>query len=228
VVGLVVVLAMLFLKARQRLLVALALVVAVVALMSFAPPRWMDRMETLADFETDGSAQRRLTAWWVGYQIALDHPITGGGFRVFWDPDTYSRYGAVTGRAAWRGEDGQDAHSIYFNLLGEHGWIGLGLFTALLLSTFLTLRRVRKQAARDPARRWIGSYAQMLQVSLLAYLVSGAFLSAAYFDLAYQLILIAVVLQRMATADVAAEVPARPAPLRPALRPRRPRALQSG
>ena len=105
---------------------------------------------------------------------------------------------------------GHDAHSIYFNLLAEHGWIGLGLFGLLVSFSLLSLVRLKRQAGRIPGLEWIGRYADMLYVSLIGYLVNGAFLSVAYFDLAYQLFILVPVLRGLAAAEFArsaSEVP---------------------
>jgi probable O-glycosylation ligase (exosortase A-associated) len=216
ILGLVIVLAALFLKGRQRLLLALMLAIGLVAFMSFAPTRWLARMETLHNYEADNSARARLGAWRVAYRIALEHPFTGAGFRVFWERSTYVKYGERAPRK------GQDAHSLYFNLLGEHGWIGFGLFLALIGSTLAMLRRVRKQAASRPDQAWIVNYSHMLQISFLAYLTVGAFVSVAYFDLTYQLILIAVILGRFAEEPVGAVEQPLARPAVGAVRPRLP------
>jgi probable O-glycosylation ligase (exosortase A-associated) len=216
ILGLVLVLAALFLKGRQRLLLAVVLVIGLLAFASFVPERWVERMETLRNYEADSSAMARLAAWRVAYRIALDHPVTGGGFRIFWGSNIYQDYGERDpGRA-------RDAHSLYFNLLGEHGWIGLGLFLALIGSTLGTLRRVRKRVASQPDRAWLANYAHMLQISFLAYLAAGAFVSVAYFDLNYQLILIAVILGRFAAEPVGAAEQSLARPALVAVRPRLP------
>jgi len=90
---------------------------------------------------------------------------------------------------------GHDAHSIYFNLLGEHGWIGLTLFILLMGASFGSLRKLRRAGDGNPELAWVSRYAKMLQASLLAYVVTGAFLSVAYFDLAYQLLIVVIILK---------------------------------
>jgi hypothetical protein len=113
---------------------------------------------------------------------------------------------------------GHDAHSIYFNLLGEHGWVGLGLFLLVVASIFATLRRLRNMGKRHEELAWVGNYAHMFQASIVTYLITGAFLSAAYFDLAYQLFIGVVLLKHLATQQEAALTQS-PVPL-PALPPK--------
>jgi hypothetical protein len=84
--------------------------------------------------------------------------------------------------------------------LGEHGFVGLALFLGLGVSLWRacswTIRRVRD----DPDLEELEHLQRMVQVSLVAYAVSGAFLGLAYFDLFYNLLAIAVI-AKIAVAD---------------------------
>jgi O-antigen ligase len=110
---------------------------------------------------------------------------------------------------------GHDAHSIYFNLLGEHGWVGLVLFLAFVGAVLLRLYQIRRLARARPEVAWAGNYAHMLQASIAVYLVNGATLSVAYFDLAYQLLILAPLIHAVAMQQLAAEPAASPAPAAP-------------
>jgi probable O-glycosylation ligase (exosortase A-associated) len=199
IVGLAIVLGMLFLSARRRVLMMPVVVLAAVAFMWYAPERLVERIQTLENVEADESAQLRFMSWQVGYRIVADRPVVGGGFRVFLQRATYDLYLPDYPRPF-----GHDAHSIYFNLLGEHGWVGLGIFLTLIASTFLTLNRLRRIGAEAPEVAWISNYARAVQVSLVAYLISGLALSLAYFDLAYQLFVITIILEGLARQEKAA------------------------
>jgi probable O-glycosylation ligase (exosortase A-associated) len=214
--GLVTVLAFLFLKARKRWIVLPLGAAALVGFMLFAPAQWFSRVQTLEDYQADESAQRRLLAWRIAYEIAVDHPVTGGGFRVMTYRETYLMYVPDFARAI-----GHDAHSIYFNLLAEHGWIGLGLFGLLVGFSLLSLMRLKRQGAKAPGAEWIARYADMLYVSLIGYLVNGAFLSVAYFDLAYQLLILVPVLRALAATEFA-RLASAPKEILPVPRPARP------
>jgi probable O-glycosylation ligase (exosortase A-associated) len=192
VVGLVVVLAVLFLSARGRVLM-LAGALAGLALVSWwAPEQLVERIGTIRNYEEDGSAQLRFMSWRLGWELARDRPL-GGGFQAFRHRETYDIYVPEYPRPF-----GHDAHSIYFNLLGEHGWIGLGLFGLLVISALSSLQGLRRTALRRPDLAWMGRYAKMIQASLFAYLANGATLSAAYFDLGYQLFVFVIILKGMA------------------------------
>ena len=175
-------------------------------------------MQSLEDVSVDGSAQLRMMSWRVAMRIAEDRPVFGGGFKVFVHRETYDIYMPDYPRAF-----GHDAHSIYFNLIGEHGWGGLTLFAILLVFAFLKLHSIRRLARANPEVAWAANYAHMIQASLATYLVTGAFLSVAYFDLAYQLIILVPLIHSVAQQEIAAKAaaPAETLPATAALGPAR-------
>lgn len=203
VIGLVVVLVVLFVRARRRLLLIPVVAIGLVGFAYFAPDQWVDRMQSLEDVSADGSAQLRLMSWRVALSIAEDRPVFGGGFKVFVHRATYDMYMPEYPRSF-----GHDAHSIYFNLIGEHGWGGLTIFAALLVFAFLKLHSIRRLARANPEVAWAANYAHMIQASLATYLVTGAFLSVAYFDLAYQLLILVPVVHAVAKQEIAARAAA--------------------
>jgi len=193
VLGLAAVLPLIFLKSRARLFVPLlALVVAFFgqsALESVMPQEWLERMGTVKTYEQDLSARMRLNSWKVGYALGMDYPFIGAGFRPF-TPEVYHHYTPEETINDW-----QDAHSIYLQVLAEHGVTGFVLYMLLILSTLVTLRRVMRAARRDPSKESLGRMAHALEVSMVGFLVSGVFLSMSYFDLFFHLIAIAVMLK---------------------------------
>ncbi|PYM29538.1 MAG: putative O-glycosylation ligase, exosortase A system-associated [Candidatus Rokuibacteriota bacterium] len=117
--GLLVVLGVLFLSRQNVLPVVLAALLLCLLAFGFAPQKWVNRIDTIVNYQQDGSAMGRLTAWSVAFQLATDNPITGGGFWSIINGQTYRRY-----LPDYALEDSPDAHSIYFGLLGEHGFPG--------------------------------------------------------------------------------------------------------
>jgi probable O-glycosylation ligase (exosortase A-associated) len=169
-------------------------------------------MGALAGGQLDGSAQERLTSWGFAWNLAKNYPITGGGFECF-TPNLFATFSPRDARTWLGGLTSSGPHSIYFQVLGEQGFVGLGIFLGLLASCLLSARRLRKQAARDPALAWIDSYAQIVELGILGYMVSGAFLGRAYFDLYLQIVAVLIVLKilckkEMLAAAIAARNPA--------------------
>lgn len=175
--------AFLLLKSHNKALMLLVVPLVGLALWAFMPEQWHSRMSTIGTYEEDASAMGRINAWWMAWNLAKDR-FFGGGFEVI-TPELFARY-------APNPLDLHAAHSIYFQVLGEHGFVGLGLF---LLLWFLTWRRaglVLRAAKSNQELAWAGRLAAMIQVSLVGYFVGGAFLSLAYFDLPYDLMVLLV------------------------------------
>jgi probable O-glycosylation ligase (exosortase A-associated) len=194
-IGLAVVVSLVFLKSRARFVLLPLLAIAILVLPSVMPTRWLERMGTIETYDQDVSANQRLNSWYVARELAKDYPIMGGGFRTF-SKEIYEMYMPGYKYAG----NALDAHSIYFQVLGEHGFTGLALFVGLIVSTLVSLRRLVWKTRGDPTQQWICSCAQMLEVSVLGYAASGAFLSMSYFDLFYHVVAITVILKTLVNA----------------------------
>jgi probable O-glycosylation ligase (exosortase A-associated) len=176
---------------------AIAFVVLAGAGLTLIPSQWFERMSTIGTYKKDESAMARFQSWGFAWNVATDRPITGGGFRVF-STDQFLRYGPDPFEA-------YDSHSIYFEVLGEHGFLGLALFLGFLGSAFLSLRWVDRQARGRPALAWTKDYSTMLRLSLVAYAVGGAFLGLAYFDLYYNVVAAVVILKILVRRELSQE-----------------------
>jgi probable O-glycosylation ligase (exosortase A-associated) len=161
-----------------------------------APAAWFERMDTIDHYQQDVSAEGRIDAWKFAYRLALDHPILGGGQLVGLDAPLWYHYvpHAVSNRAA---------HSIYFEVLGETGFVGLAIYLVLLLSSLLAARNVIRLTRDRPDLAWARSLAAMLQVSIIGYAVTGAFLSLGFFDLYYALVALVAVTQLVVRREIA-------------------------
>lgn len=174
----------LLMKSNKKLLVAPLLILAVPLLFLFMPAQWTERMDTINTYQADSSAMGRINAWWMTFNLAKARPLVGGGFEIY-DSETFERFAPVP-------TDVHAAHSIYFQALGEHGFVGLGLY---LLLGFLTWRCaawiVRSTVGRDDLK-WASHLANMAQVSIIGFAIGGAFLSLLYFDVPYYLMAVVV------------------------------------
>ena len=191
-VGLIAVLGCMLLQAKQRMLLIPMLILVFVFAAFFTPQAWRDRMST--DNALDASAQSRLNVWQYSWALANDYPVMGGGFDAF-TPSLFLRY-------APNPKDVHGPHSIYFGVLAEHGFTGLALYLTLIGSCVLSLRRIVK-VARSQGDSLSANYANMLRFSLVGFLVSGAFLGRAYFDLLYTIIACISVLRYLFWSDMA-------------------------
>lgn len=189
-IGLSVVILALMLKSRRKAVSILLVAFGAFCLLTFATLQWKERMGDFLHGDLDESAESRLAVWQAGWNLARAYPLTGGGFDVYTDPNIIVRY---------LPSDRPDAllhgpHSIYFQMLGEQGFAGLGLFLMLLGGCYLRLRKLRRAAAQREELSWIAPYASMFEISLLAYMFNGATLGRAYFDYFFEIVACVVVL----------------------------------
>jgi putative inorganic carbon (HCO3(-)) transporter len=171
---------------RSQRKVATGFLVGIVAagLLAFMPGSWEQRMSTIGTYEEDSSAMGRINAWKMTISLASRN-LFGGGFEIY-RPDIYAIYAPDSPQQ-------QGAHSIYFSVLGEHGYIGLILFLTIWILAFRTAGKIRRDAKGREETAWLHHLAGMCQVSLVGYLVGGAFLALAYFDLPYNVLVVMVV-----------------------------------
>jgi putative inorganic carbon (HCO3(-)) transporter len=174
-------------RGKGKFKMAILLIAVAVPLVAFMPDSWTERMNTIDDYQEDSSAMGRINAWHTAWNIAMNHP-TGVGFNPA-NPEVFGQY-APDPLAI------HAAHSIYFQVLGNHGFIGLLLFLGMWFACWWTAGWLRSQKNLPPDAKWTMELGAMCQVALVGYAIGGAFLSLAYFDLPYD-ILVLLVLTRV-------------------------------
>jgi probable O-glycosylation ligase (exosortase A-associated) len=173
------------LKSKHPVRNSLGIVVLVGIAIAFMPDTWSDRMDTIQTYKQDTSAMSRIYTWTTLWNAALDRPLFGAGFRAD-SLMVFSRYAPTGGEweiflgSVWV------AHSIYFQMLGEHGWPGLLLFLGFFGLAWIRAGQLRRMTLNHPEfGSWVPLLMPMVQVSLIGYAAGGAFLSLAYLDLPY-------------------------------------------
>lgn len=173
----------LWFKSRNKIITGIYMLVALAIIAAVMPQKWYDRMNTIETYQTDDSALGRINAWHTAFNVAKSN-LTGGGFEMF-QPATFRKYAPDPWNV-------RDVHSIYFQMMGEQGFIGFALFMLLALMAWTRAQQIIKRCKRDPDKKWASDLASMVQVSLIGYATGGAFLGLGYFDLPYHLIIIIV------------------------------------
>ena len=171
-------------RGKSRIVGGMIIFGAAIALLAFMPEHWTERMATISEYGEDRSAMGRISAWWNAYGIAKER-IFGVGFDAA-RPELFAQYSPYP-------EYVHAAHSIYFQVLGNHGFIGLFLYLAVFVAAYLAAGSLRKAARAHPEALWCEELGAMVQVSFIGYGVGGAFLSLSYFDLPYNVMMLVVV-----------------------------------
>jgi probable O-glycosylation ligase (exosortase A-associated) len=172
----------LLLKSRQKVIVALVVAIAGAGLLAFMPSTWHDRIGTIENYQEDRSAMGRIGAWKFAYNLAVARPV-GGGFEVFQE-GAFARY-APDERAL-------DSHSIWFQVMAEHGFVGLGLFLLVWFTAWRSGTRIIALSKGVTELTWARDLAAMTQTAMVAYFVGGSFLGLAYWDYPYILVVMLV------------------------------------
>ena len=185
---------MLWLKSKNKVTLGVLFAFAIPLLLALMPPQWFSRIDTIKTYQEDESAMGRINAWKMAWALAKDH-FFGGGFQIY-DQFVFGLYAPVP-------SDVHAAHSIYFQVLGEHGFVGLGLYVVLGGVLWRNAGWILRHAGADPELRWAASLAAMIQTSLIGFAVGGAFLSLLYFDVPYYLVAAVVATRALVQARLA-------------------------
>ena len=195
-VGLITISLLMVIQLKQRFILIPVIALGVSVAIMFAPESWRDRMDPTKKDAVDASARARLNAWAFARALAAEYPVAGGGFATF-TPELFPRY-------APNGADIHGPHSVYFQILGEHGYMGLLLYLSLLGSSIATARSIISKAKRR-GDIIIVHYANMFQFSLVGFSVCGIFLGRAYFDYYFSIVACLVTLKQITRREWAAE-----------------------
>ncbi|MGB8275106.1 MAG: putative O-glycosylation ligase, exosortase A system-associated [Alphaproteobacteria bacterium] len=179
--------AVMVLRSRRRFVLTVGLALLLAGGVTFMPENWQERIETTKEYKVDPSVQGRFNAWQFAINLAKARPIVGGGFGAF-DKSLFAEY-------APNPTDVHSAHSIFFEMIGEHGYVGLAIFIMLLATSMYDAGGIRRRVRNSPDLLWAGDLGTMVQASLIAYTVAGTFLNIAFFDLPYDLFALTALLK---------------------------------
>ena len=172
-VAVIAMLGFLWLKSRAKTVTAVIAAMALGVGVLFMPQKYFDRLDTINHLDADSSFQGRLDAWHVSWEVAKERPF-GAGFDGPRQPEIWNKYLPEAPARA--------SHSIYFMVIGEHGFIGFFLYLSVLLAGWFNLMRVQRLTRDRPEFTWARELASALQVSIVGFVVGGAALPMAYYD----------------------------------------------
>lgn len=171
-------------RSRHKLAILAAGVLAIMPAIAFMPASWTERMSTIAEAGKDESFMGRVDAWVINTEFALKHPLTGAGLRNPYQPELAEKVDPI------RAPRAKAAHSIYFEMLGGAGFVGLFTYLALLASAF-SKSATLQNGCRNGAGPWRARFGYYAQISLTVFCIGGASTSLEMWD--GYLILIALI-----------------------------------
>jgi probable O-glycosylation ligase (exosortase A-associated) len=188
--------AYMFVKSDRKGLLLLLVIVLVGVASQFVSQEWTSRMDTIGAANKDDSFMGRVIAWKLSFIVATHNPIFGGGFKVieYWpnwqaltaEFDNYPFFPSGDVRPDPKGAHA--AHSIYFQLMGEHGFAGLAIYMSFIAVAFRKAGKMAKAARQYAETQWVATLGVMMQLTLFAFCLGGASLSFAYFDLTFAIV----------------------------------------
>jgi probable O-glycosylation ligase (exosortase A-associated) len=185
-VAVMAVLGMLVIKSKHRFKLIFLLILLGGIGWNFAPESYKNRIaSTEGAAEEDDSFRGRLGMWKFSTNLVADHPIEGGGFDVFYVREAQDRYMPP-------GFPPLAPHSIYFEVLGEHGYVGLVLFLTMIFTGWFSGASQAKRYRKYQETIWVADLCACLQLSLVAYCVGGLTVNIATFDILYHFLAVIV------------------------------------
>jgi probable O-glycosylation ligase (exosortase A-associated) len=190
-----------WLRSRAKFVTGLLVAALCFSIYAVAPEKWFNRMGTIETYQEDESAMSRLWLWQISLRIAELHPINGGGFKVTFSPSVTNNM--LRGTDLARMTKPRAAHSIYFDALSEHGWVGLFLFLMILGYSWVNCAWLTRHSRNRPDLAWANMLGRIGQAVLVGYATAGAFASQAYLDEYWCIIFIIEAARRLLAKEIA-------------------------
>lgn len=191
-----------WLRSQHKLAILAAGVLAIVPAVVFMPSKWSERMTTITEAGKDESFMGRVDAWVINTKFALEHPLTGAGLRNPYNKDLAEKVDPV------RAPRARAAHSIYFEMLGGAGFVGLFVYLSMLGAAFLKTVALQKSRLNTGERPWTSRFGYFAQISLVVFCVGGASTSMEMWDGYLLIIALIAAASRYSVAGLAADVSA--------------------
>lgn len=187
---------------RQRMKGVVLFVGGLVLILAIAPSSWMERMDTIKEADQDSSFVSRVEAWQVSSAIALSNPVVGGGFHSVQIQSVWERFRGKKGLLGFvdTGMPSQifrAAHSIYFEVMGDMGFVGLVLFLGIMFNAIVNGNKLRRIADKDKANlQWATDLSRTLTAVIVAFLIGGLTVSLAYTEVIYVVVMLMEILRQ--------------------------------
>lgn len=162
------------------------LFIGAIAFVYLSDEGFWGRMETIEDYEQEGSAASRLELWKASIRIGLDHPLGVGpnGARVLmpiYSPSGYAK----------------TSHNTFFLALAEQGLLGFFFLIALILSTIKELHKIRRYRPENEFEERIYIESIAIETAYIGFYVAGFFTGRLYAEAPYWLVGCAVILRKI-------------------------------
>lgn len=184
-IALIVVMVLMMVRRPPNLGAIVITIALAIPLMQFVPDSYLDRLTTLLDLVpglgsddaavTEVSYRGRTSEMLIGLYMFRDNPFIGVGFENY--PTHYQKYSRQLGMDP-RLED-RHAHSLYIQILAEHGLMGAFSFGGILLVAMYYIYKAERKFKELGYDEEEGIAAAFF-VAMVGYLIAAVFLHMAY------------------------------------------------
>ncbi len=178
--------AFLWIKSDKKLPLLFLLPLALLVAAIFMPEAYWSRISTITEYQEDASALGRLNTWQTALNIANSR-ITGAGLE-YYSREVFAIYAPNPLQV-------HSSHNIFFQALGEHGWIGFFLFLWIFSRTWRACSRLSSRTSTSQLRPDL--LGRMTQVSLVGFSSTGFFVNIGNWDFMYYLVASVLALERL-------------------------------
>ncbi len=165
-----------WIRSKHKIAILAGLSLLMIPTIAFMPSKWTERMSTISEATEDASFMGRVDAWIINYKLAVEHPVTGVGLR-----NSYEKKIAESVDRE-RAERAKAAHSIYFEVLGGAGFVGLGIYLTLFAAAFFSAWRIYLARKNEQLAPWKWRFAYYAQMSIVVFAIGGASTSMEMWD----------------------------------------------
>ncbi|HEU4795032.1 MAG TPA: O-antigen ligase family protein, partial [Pyrinomonadaceae bacterium] len=168
---------------KNKFLSTGALVVAISAVLIFAPGSYFGRISSIMNSAADftGSSSQRTEILKRSFWVTLRYPLFGVGM----------------GNFHFKSVQELVTHNAYTQVSSEMGIPALVIYLMFMIYPLRKLRRIEAETFDDPERRRFHYWSIGVQASIIAYMVASFFASVAYYWYIYYLIGYAVAVRRL-------------------------------
>ena len=177
-VGLIILFGLIFLASKQKFKILLTTFLVILISLPLLPSAWKDRMLTITSASDDTSAFGRVVVWRWTIDYVSERPFMGGGFDSYIaNAGALHKYTDIGETQIKERERGKAFHNIFFEVLGETGYVGLLNY---LLLIFICWYQNRISIAQAEGDEWRSELAMNLNRSLIIYCGCGMFIGIAF------------------------------------------------
>jgi probable O-glycosylation ligase (exosortase A-associated) len=179
---------------RKMLYLVLTSLLVAGAFLILPAARWeglVARFSSIEEYEQDSSLLSRYDIWDCIVNQTANSPIVGGGFTLSEN---------ICRRAP---------HSSYFEVLGEHGYVGLALYLMLGLAALGMAMRLTVLGRTAPKHYWARDFGVMMQCVIVSYFAGGFTKNHGFFELYYVEVAMLVAAMSILRKDIRAGAPQR-------------------